>query len=320
MRKTILLLSGLMFAALASAFMIVPSEASISTIKWLEPNFSGTDSFYGGPAIVAYTEGSTVKLAVVVTNPPYSWINVSWVRIWFDWGLTYNSTEATGVSTPIEINSTRSVFVFNIVFTAPSTTSVSNLVKHSYTITVSFTHIGGDATFTSSSSDFALYSTTQAQAQTLNLQVDAYPSSWSFDSSEAEVLWEKARNAAGLGDTYYSVGAFASAGTSYQEALDLFQQAFAAEKAFQTATDTAYGNYYNALADNADTEAQASTKQADAAMKQAEAAQTEADAAVRQADAALTNAYGWMAFGIGWILIGVGVIIYGFRRPVKPPA
>ncbi len=324
MRKNILLLSSLVFAALASTFVIAPCEATISTTRWLEPNFSGTDNFYGGPAVTAYSEGSAVTLAVVVTNSPYSWINVSWVRVWFDWGLTYNSTEATGVSTPIEINSTRSMFAFNIVFTAPSTTQVSNLIKHSYTITVSFSHSGGDETFTLSGSDFAIYSTAQAEAQALNQQVDAYPTTWAFSSTEAEVLWEKARNEAGLGDTYYSVGAFPSARTAYQEALDLFQQAFDAEKAYQTATDTAYStgmsNYYSALADNADVQAAASTKQADAAMMQAEAAQTEADAAVRQADAALTNAYGWMAFGIGWILIGVGVIVYGLRRPIKAPA
>jgi len=48
MRKNILLLSSLIFAALASAFMVAPSEASISTTKWLEPNFNGTDGFYGG--------------------------------------------------------------------------------------------------------------------------------------------------------------------------------------------------------------------------------------------------------------------------------
>jgi len=324
MRKNILLLSSLMFIALASAFVVLPSEASISTVKWLEPNFSGTDGFYGGPAVTAYAEGSAVKLAIIVTNAPYSWINVSWVRIWFDWDLTYNSTEATGVTTPIEINSTRSVFVFNIVFTAPSTAQVSNLIKHSYTITVSFSHSGGDATFTLSGSDFAIYSTAQTEAQTLNQQVDAYPTTWTFSSTEAEVLWEKARNEAALGDTYYSVGAFSSARTVYQEALDLFQQAFDAEKAYQTATDTAYStgmsNYYSALADNVDVQAAASTKEAEAAMMQAEAAQTEAEAALRQTDAALTNAYGWMAFGIGWILIGVGVIVYGLRRPIKPPA
>ena len=318
MRKNILLLSSLMFIALASAFIVLPSEASISTVKWLEPNFSGTDDFYGGPAVAAYAEGSTVKLSIVVTNSPYSWINVSWVRIWFDWGLIYNSTEATGVSTPIEINSTRSLFVFNIVFTAPSTAQVSNLIKHSYTIAVSFSHSGGDETFTLSGSDFAIYSTAQAEAQALNQQVDAYPTTWSFSSTEAEVLWEKARNEAGLGDTYYSVGAFSSAWISYQQALDLFQQAFEAEKVYQTATDTAERNYFNALADSISVEAQAATKHADADMKQADAAQTEAEAALRQTDAALTNAYGWMAFGIGWILIGVGVIVYGLRRPVKP--
>ena len=319
MRKNILLLSSLVFAALASTFVIAPCEATISNTRWLEPNFSGTDNFYGGSAITAYAEGSAVTLAIAVTNSPYSWINVSRVRIWFDWGLTYNSTEATGVSTPIEINSTRSVFVFNIAFTAPSATQVSNLVKHSYIITVSFSHSGGDAAFTLSGSDFGIYTAAQAEAQALNQQVDAYPNTWSFSSTEAEVLWEKARNEAGLGDTYYSVGAFSNARTSYQQALDMYEQAFAAEKAYQTATVTAEANYYNAMADKADVDAQSSSKHADAAMMQAEAAQGEADAALRQADAALTNAYSWMAFGIGWILIGVGVIVYGLRRPIKPP-
>ncbi len=322
MRKSLLLLC-LMVSMLVSAFVIHPSKATISTIKWLEPAYSGIDSFYSD-SVTAYLEGSSAKLAVAVTHSPYSWINVTWVRIDFDWDATYSSAEASGTSTPIEINSAHSVFVFNIIFTVPSATTVSNLIRHSYVITVNFTHTGGDATFTSTGSDFAIYSTAQAEAQVLNQQVDAYPTSWMFTSSDAEVLWKKARNAAELGDTYYSLGAFESATTSYQSALDLYEQAFAAEKAYQTAVDTALStgqsNYFNALANNANTEAAAHTTEAEAAMAEAEAAQTQADAAVRQADAALTNAYGWMAFGVGWILIGIGAVIYGLRKPMKPPA
>jgi hypothetical protein len=303
MRKNIVAFSSLVLTLIVLALLVRPGAANISTTKWLEPTFSGTDAFYGSPAptIMAYEEGSTAKLVVSVTASPYSWINVTWVRISFDWGKTYNSTEADGVKPSIEINATSSVYVFNIAFTAPSTTVVSNLIRHSYTITVSFEYSGGNSEFTTSASDFVIYSTVQADAQTLNQQVDAY-GTWSFSSSEAQVLWQRGKNAATSGDAYYKNGDFTNAVTSYQSALNYYNQSFDAEKTYQNAVDTALttaqSNYYNALANNAS---------------------IQADASKTQADAALTSAYGWLSFGIGWILIGIGAIIYGVKKP-KPPA
>jgi len=322
MRKNAIVLSTLILTGIISTLMIHPSEATISMTKWLQPTFSGTDAFYGGPAVVAYKEGSTVKLAVSVTPAPYSWVNVTWVRISFGWGKTYNSTEADGVKPATEIDAERSVYVFNILFTAPSTAEASNLVKHSYTVSVSYNYSGGTDKWTSSGTDFVVYSDLQAEAQALNQQVDAYPTTWGFSSSEAQVLWEKAKNIAASGDTYYASGDFTNAKGSYQSALDLFDQAFAAEKTYQTAVDTAgntaLSNYYNALADNAATQANASRTEAEAAQTEANAAMKEADSAAKQAEAALTNAYGWVTFGVGWIFIGIGAIVYGLRKQ-KPP-
>lgn len=322
MRKNVAVLSGLVFAMLLALSSLSPAKGNINTPSiWLEPTFKGFDDFYDG-SVTAYMEGATARLGVNVDRDGAgaSQVNITAVSVVFDWGGNYTLV----VSPVFTLNDTIPVTAFTVTFTVPSTAMASNLFVHSYTVYVKYVTGGGSSTFTESSDSFAVYSATQANAQTLNQQVDVFPGSWSFNSSDARVLWEQAKNAVAAGDTYYTNGDFTNAVSSYQSSLDLFTQAFDAEKAYQTATSTAYNtalsNYYTTLANNAGIEANATKTQADAAILEAGAHQTEANAALKQVDAALTNAYGWMAIGIGWILIGVGAIVYGLRRPKMPAA
>ena len=321
MRKNVIVLSGLVLAMLFALSSIGPVHGDINDWMWLEPTFIGVDEFYG-LSVTAYREGSTAKLGVIVDRDgaPMAQVNITAVSVVFDWGGNYT----LALTSPFVLDDTITRAAFTVTFTVPATTVASNLFLHIYRIYVKYVTTIGPNTFSTPPTDsFAVYSATQANAQALNQQVDAYPDTWSFSSSEADALWEKGNNAAASGDAYYANGDFANAVASYQSALDFFNAAFEAEKTYQsaaqTAQNTALSNYYNAYANTVAIEANASKTRADASMIEANAAQTEANAALKQVDAALTNAYGWLAFGIGWILIGVGVIVYGLRKP-KPPA
>jgi len=331
MRKNVIVLSSLVLVIMISMASPVFAAITVSGPLWLSPLFKGIDSFYGGGAIYAYRTGSTAKLAVNVNHNDVSKANISAVKVWFDWGINYTSTEVSQTS-PVQLNSNNPIRVFNIEFAVPSTTVASNLFKHSYVIYVEQVNSTAGptrivATYTSATyTDFVVYSSDQADARELNDRADAYSKpTGGFSSTEANVLWEKASDEAGKGDTLYSVAAFDNAKTSYQNAITLYEAAYTAEAVYsqdhrnaETNALNGQANYYNALANATAKQADAAMKEADASTVEANAATTQADAAIRQADAALTNAYGWMAFGIGWILIGIGAIIYGLRRPKAP--
>jgi len=332
MKKNISMISSIALVTLISMALISPvlAAVTVSSPLWLSPAFKGTDAFYGGPAVVAYKTGSTANLALTVDHNDVPRANISAVKVWFDWGVNYTSTDVS-VTSPIQLNSTNPKRVFTIGFTVPATTVASNLFKHSYIIYIEQVNATTGskkivATYTSATyTDFVVYSSDQADARDLNQKVDLYTDP-GFTSAEANVLWEKGTDEASRGDTFYSVAEFASAKTSYQNAINLYESAYTAEttyaqdyRASQTAENNASANYFSALASAASKEADAAMKEADARAVEANATKTQAEAAMRQADAALTNAYGWFSLGIGWVLIGIGVIVYGLRKP-KPPA
>ena len=326
MKKNIVVLSSLVLTLLLALSMTRAVKADINDGDgiWLGPTFSGFDDFYGA-SVIAYTEGATARVAVIVDrggSGGASEINVTAVSVVFDWGGNY-----TLVLSPVfTVNDTISTAAFTVSFTVPSTSTASNMFLHTYTIYVKYnTTLGAAPPFTGGDNDFAVYSTAQASAQTLKQTADSYSEpSGGFTSHEARILWEKGDAELTKGDTSYMLGAFSSAATYYQNAITFYGQAYASETVFdqdyresQINNTNAQADYYTGLSDYYSKQGDAAVKSANASMIQADAAVTEADAAVRQADAALTNAYGWMSIGIGWVLIGIGAIIYGLRKP-KP--
>jgi len=327
MRKNGIVLSSLLLALMISMALISPVLAAItvSSPLWLSPLFKGADTFYGAGDITAYKTGSTAKLALTVDRNDVARANISAVKVWFDWGVNYTSTEVSEDS-PVQLNSINPKRVFNIEFTAPATTVASNLFKHSYKIYIEQVNSTTGpkkivATYTSATySDFVVYSSDQADARDLNQKVDAYSEpTGGFTSAEAKVLWQKGIDEAGRGDTFYSVAEFANAKTSYQNAINLYESAYTAEESYAQDYRDSQTNYNNALASSLNAQAKLNETLANAALIEANATAVQAQAAQASVDAALTNAYAWLSFGIGWILIGAGVIVYGLRK-LKPPA
>lgn len=340
MKEKVTALCCLILVLLISTPAIIPAQAKITGWIWVSPVFAGSEPFFGVNA-VAYKEGSTARLVLSVDrNDPFvNLLNVSAVIVSFDWGVNYTSPEASPAS-PVQLNADRTIYAFTIAFTVPSIAVASNLIPHTYTVYVEYVNattgpkekVGTfidipNHGFPDIDPYFAIYSTDQAESQEYRQSADAYTKPvGGFSSAEAEVFWLKGDAEVSRGEASYSVGDFASARTSYQNAITFFEEAYTTEATYSQDYREAQTNYYNALASAAGKEADAAMKEADAQAVEANATKIEADAAIKQAEAALaqadadlTNAYGWLAFGIGWILIGIGTIVYGLRRP-KPPA
>lgn len=226
-------------------------NADVSSVNFIGSSYKGSDPFYGA-SVSAYTLGANVTVAISVYNSYYvygsSTVNVSAVKIWFDWGANYTSIDVS-VDDPFPIPAYQS-HVFSITFALP--TSVSNLVLHSYMVYVEHVdRLTGSpkvivGTWTYSGSNFAVYSADQTDAQNmysdlLNLGVIQYRDSYYYVppienfpylpifSSEARMLWTKARDEGNTGSTLYMRGDFAGAKFRFQTALDLVNQSLTAE-------------------------------------------------------------------------------------------
>jgi len=298
MRKTLLLGLGLIMAALISTSTIGPAEAYVSSYTWIAPFYRGYDEFYG-TNVVAYKTGSTAQLLVGVYNDWYYSITITAVKVWFDWNINYSSTEVPYVMQPYDYHN------FMINFKVPSTDVASNMMAHRYVIYVEFRY----DTYKSYWSyypweSFAVYSVDQADVLDLYTKYQAYYNaypSYYFTSVEARLLAGQATVEAYAGRLYYMRGDFVGAKTQYQTALDLYDQAIAAEREWGTTYQEAQLNV--------------TLMNAEASLAQANAAKEQAEAAMIEANAITTQSYAWILFGVATILIGVAAIVYAIRKP-----
>jgi len=241
MRKMPVILFGFLIVALISMSTISLVQADIETPWWVDPEFRGYDSLLFHDYIVAYRTGGTAQLCVPFSNNYGMDINVTSVRVWFDWGETYNSTECNATN-PFEIKED-GAHTFTITFTVPSTTIASNMVLHRYRITVEFD--GGSDWW--NGDDFAVFSTDQADAFQLYNELDAiFDYSPYLDTAKAKVLWSNAIAENSLGVRYYQTGNFNDANATFHTARDLVDQAFEAEDERGSKLEDAMMNYYNA--------------------------------------------------------------------------
>lgn len=259
--------------------MMIPAFADISNTTWIGYTFSGHDDYYGRD-VVAYETGTTAVLVVTLTNNAGPDINISKVWVSFDWGSTYSSAQVSQNKTMILKNGNS--YIFTINFTVPSTSVASNLYLHQYVVNATFT--GAPAFTPRTGNNFAVYSSDQADAMNLKRIITSYPS-LSFESAQAQILWNEAANETSTGDRYYIAGNFAAAKQSYSNALNDKNQAWAAEQSYLTM------------------------------LQDLQIQQTQAQ--IRSLDAMTSFFNGlstmWVLFGIGWVLLGIGYIIKHLR-------
>jgi hypothetical protein len=305
---TILCLSVLSLTLLALA---VPARAFDGNhYGWVAPAFTGYDSYYD-QYITGYVEGTNWDLTISWTNPYFDPINVSAIRVLFDWGKNYTF----GYTTPVQVGHgvTQVFTVYNVT---PSTMDAPELWTHSYQIFLDhvndtappfleyspITPFGPGSGFAVLSADhldclevMAKYSflvgPVGLQAQMVT-PVGFFP-----NITEAQVLLMEAMLEFNQGDQLFNVGAFNQASAHFDNGDSLFTEALTVWKDKGSALEDADLAYKNG---------------------QANYYSGQGDYYIALGEASKTNAYGWVLFGIGWVFIGIGVIVYGYRRP-KPP-
>ncbi len=303
MRKTLLMAFGLILAALLSTSAISPAQAYIEEWTWLPPFvIRGYDSMFYYEYIVGYEVGSTASLNVLVENDlwPYDVImNVSAVKIGFDWNINYSSNEAS-VTNPVQL-SPWETHTFKISFTVPSTTVASNMWTHTYTVYVEWVNATGGPVGSWARDwytyKFAVYSADQVNAVDLLSEYQALRSSYPpyyFSNTNASLLATQAGPQASMGEVLYERGDFAGARTKIQTALDLYNLAFAIEGDWGTTYQEAELNVIQ---------------------MEAEAYSMEAEAAMLTANAVMIQSYALLLFGGAAMLFGAAAVIYAIRKP-----
>lgn len=296
MRKMPAILFGFLIVASVSMSTISPAQADIQQFSWLPPyTYRGYESRFYGSYIVGYEHGATVTLRVPVKNDLPTYMNVTAVSLVFDtdFNVTLNYT-----ATPVKIDYDEKHY-FDVSFTA-NVTETSNLYAHTYTIYVRYNFPSTD-TWTAEWNTwfpnymFVVFSTEQSEAMELEDEYDTIEAYWEyFESVEGRLVAHEAEVEGNMGYDYLSRWEFANAKTHFQNGIDLWEDAFAAEEDWLTTYQEAMLN---------------------ATKNEADAALTEADAAARSADASMNQFYVWILVGLGMILTGIGVIAYAFKKP-----
>lgn len=297
MKERILVILSLLLIALPMATLIIPARASLNGFSWLNPAYIGEDpSLSTSTDIIGYVEGTNWNFTMTWTNTDWTVdaINITTVRVWFDWNKNYTHRFETPIQ--LKYGETRT---FNIYNTTASTEEAPEQWQHTYYIyldqannTVSpYKELAGIYVY--SGSYFMVLSQDHSACLSLWAKYDLifdgyYPMSYNITKAQVQFLQaylEFAQGESLLEAKYYTDAKthFTACDTNYVNGISTWDTR-------GTAKEDADLAYKNALADNAK----------------------------KSGDAAINNSYGWIFFGLGWTLIGLGLIIYAMKRPKTP--
>jgi hypothetical protein len=280
MKKPYVMLSVLLLLIIGSA--VLPAHGNIESLNWIAPLVNNQyDSFYA-EYVTAYQAGSTAQFVISISNTLYSVnMNISAIKIWFDWGTNYTDTSPTyNTSSPYAIGPGL-LHVFTVSFNLPDNTIASNLVTHNYYIYVEDVNATGSVIhyYSRSGSNFAVFSSAQTDAWNLLKQTDQYDFHPTFTTSQAKQQLLQAQIAQSLGNTAYQDGDFNGAVSYYTNASSLVKSAYSSEydKSLQ---------FENALL------------------------------GIAQGAVNMLNmmGIGYTLFGIGFFFMGIGVLVYLVRK------
>jgi len=273
-----------------------------SHFKWVDPAYMGPDMFYGPSypykTIVGYLEETDWTFTTSWTNHDSDPLNVSAIRIYFDWGKNYTHS----FSTPLQIMPSNTE-IFQVSNTTPSTEEAPELWTHEYIVYIDrvnstsppYENLSPIGVY--GGNDFAVLSADHLECLKIFTKFGIFTSSmgggWPSmmtglpNITETQVLFTKLYLKLMQGMQYYQMGLFGTAKGHLQdadafmtEALTVWNVTGTAMEDADMARKNAEANYYNGLANST-----------------------------------LVNAYGWLLFGLGWVFIGIGIIIYGAKKP-----
>jgi len=291
MKTTITMCIVLCAVVLVAALNTPVGRASINNYNWISTVVRNQyDPFYGS-SVTAYEENTSAFLVASVSNDYFvGQLNVSAVKVGFDWGVNYTSSECS-LDNPFGIASSQS-HVFAINFTVPSALFASNLLTHGYTIYVeSVNSTTGPkkivTSWTTNGNGFAVFSTDQAAANDYEQQVNAYPTSnlngIPFLTANARQLLQESNVAKTLASDSYMRGDFSKAAAYYKNSLDSIQQAWSNET-------SKWSTFEDAIA------------------------------SILQGGGNLLTmqGYAWLIFAVGFLIMSIGVLIFLARRRTLP--
>jgi len=304
MRRKMAMTLCLLMPLLTAMALIAPVKAPDGyPFGWVEPAYVGEDLYYD-EYIVGYLQGTNWNLSLSYTNYYGYPVNISTVRVYFDWGKNYTYRFAT----PVQLmpGETKVFSAYNVT---PSIAEASELWTHWYDIwldNVNSTQAPYEELYPiyiNYGYSFAVLSADHLAC--LNLWAKYGMFFWYYDGpyvtqpqmypfvpfytniSQVQVLITQAFFEFIQGFQIFQAGVFGTAKTHLQAGENLINEALSVWSDRGTAMEdaamnlqTAQANYYNALGDSS-----------------------------------RMNAYGWFLFGLGWVFIGIGIIIYGFRKP-----
>ncbi|MBS7633601.1 hypothetical protein KEJ15_08340 [Candidatus Bathyarchaeota archaeon] len=288
MRKIdVILLLSAMITLTATA---VPVHATATSYNWVGDCVlkSETDSFLGYVS-AGYQTGTTAVLKVNIYNHLTKQMNISAIKIRFDWGINYSSTEVS-IDAPFPIAPSMS-HVFTLSFTVPDLTTASNLVKHTFRIFVEDVNstTGPKRQLNSNSyidgSDFAVLSNEQTACIETKKEIDKYSGYYYFMTAKARELSIMAAGAESFGDNEYQKGNFGDAAAAYDDSLSFYQDAVTNETDVVSGFEKAFRDILNT-----------------------------------SVGAISMAGWGYLLFGLGWVFIGIGVVIYSIKKTAKPAA
>ena len=298
--------------ALMACFLILPLILAFApAVKapnghppfgWVEPDYAGLDYYYNPPYgeyIVGYLEETYWNLSMSWTNYGANPINISAIRIYFDWGKNYTHS----FDTPIQVmpDETRVFTVYNMT---PPVEEAPESWLHYYVIYID--HVNSTTPpyeelspiWFWSDGDFAVLSQDHLDCliywSKYMMFFEEGPMPFYTNISKVQVLLMQAMFELSQGIQIYTTGIFGTAKEHLANADSLFDEALTVWDERGTAMEDSNRNYQDA---------------------QASYYNAQANYYNVLGDAARTNAYGWLLFGLGWVFIGIGLIVYAIKKP-----
>jgi hypothetical protein len=248
--------------------------------RWKEPFYHGSDEFYGGYTIYAYSVGSKAVCDVQISNDKGQKANVT-VH------LEIFAQNQTSDEQDVDLEHGEES-IFTISFDVPS---ASNLFRHHYRFFVKYntTHYV-DWDIHGYYHDFVVYSGDQADARDLRTELGHWSLPYTgyygvvfMQSAEAWELSQMASAEEDMGDEDYMLGNFGSAEIHYERSLNYTMDAISAFASTSSTFEDAMVSLFTS-------------------------------------GSGLMNFYGiaFLVGGIGFLLMGIGVIVYLVRRSKQP--
>ncbi len=114
------------------------AEAEIGNVVWMNTAYKGSDPLLG--AVQAYQAGSTATVDVFLQNTAGEALSVTGARVKLDWASGEYAASSGGYPATLAPNETG---LATISFAVPDVPTASNLVPHSYTVSVDTDREGG---------------------------------------------------------------------------------------------------------------------------------------------------------------------------------